>query len=154
MIHELSILDPDLDETLHQGDLQIDPFNKLGVEKIEISRWTANGHVIDLNNLHKETENVNTFDWWHLISDKSNLLLEDKILDLYIRLAWFICREYINERSVHHIRYDKILIPAVDIERFIWRGSTDYAIFFEFIDAFGSDAEIQIIIRFKNDIVK
>lgn len=88
-----SILD-NIESTISQGDLMVDPFYILDIQKINIGEDVSFSqmfyYIIDNDKLNKYTKDFNYSNWKHLASNKF-INNPDELNEKIIRFLWYIC---------------------------------------------------------------
>lgn len=86
----------DMEDTLVEGDIGVDPFTRFDVKTINIkSRLLRYLNHIDKDKLLQQTEILDLNKWDHLISgnDFGFMFVDDASKELILRLTWWICYE-------------------------------------------------------------
>ena len=90
-----SILD-NIESTISQGDLMVDPFYILDIQKInigdDISFSQMFYYIIDNDKLNKYTKDFDYSNWKHLASNSNKFIHNpDDFNEKIIRFLWYIC---------------------------------------------------------------
>ena len=148
-----SILD-DMESTISQGDLMVDPFYLLDVQGIEHIRLpnviTFVDSIIDDNKLKQETEGFDYEIWRHLTFTNQFINNPEELNEKIIRFIWYLCHKLIYHDTP--FRPSKLYINDIIqndayglIFMYIWHDNDYYVL--EFDGCIGT----LIKIKFKNN---
>lgn len=94
-----------IESTISQGDLMVDPFYILDIQKINIGDDVSFSqmfyYIIDNDKLNKYTKDFNYSTWKHLASNKF-INNPDDLNEKIIRFLWYICYNIVY-RDTHYM---------------------------------------------------
>lgn len=108
----MSVLD-DIDAQIEQVDTMLDPFNVFGIARMNVigdinEMFTA----IDIDKLIRDTEDFDELKLYSIdiydIEFSSSLFVTDETRYAFLRLAWWICNQYLYVQNTRRIDMSNI----------------------------------------------